>query len=277
MRYLITGGTGTFGRALLDRLLTKRNTSEVRIFSRDEAKQFDMQLAIKDKRVRYFLGDVRDRDSIVTAMSDVHYVFHAAALKHVHSCEAFPLEAIKTNTIGTANVIDVAIQAGVKKFILLSSDKAVYPVGVMGATKFLAERVMMAKSINSGKTVLCGVRFGNLINSRGSVLGVWREQIKNGEPCTITHQDATRFIMTLDMAMDLVEYMITDGTNGQMEIYQAKACNLLDLYRAATEDKHKCVKVGLRLGEKMHEYLNEELSSDKVVRMSVEEIKTMLP
>ena len=204
MIYLITGGTGTFGQALLRRLLNS-DVTEIRIFSRDESKQFEMQQEIRDGRVTYWIGDIRHGSSLNLAMHGVDYVFHAAAMKHVWSCEQFPLEAVATNVHGTSNVIEACIRARVKKFILLSSDKAVYPVGVMGITKALAEKIMISRSKTSGETILCGVRFGNLINSRGSVLGVWRKQMADGVPCTLTDPNATRFIMTVEQAMDLVE------------------------------------------------------------------------
>lgn len=273
MIYLITGGTGTFGRALLSRLL-ESDVKEIRIFSRDEAKQHEMKQEIKDKRVKYYIGDVRNAASLTEPVRGVDYVFHAAAMKHVWSCEQFPIESIATNVIGTVNVIDAAIAAGAKKFILLSSDKAVYPVGVMGACKFLAEKVMQSKV--NGNTILCGVRFGNLINSRGSVIGVWRKQIESAKPCTLTAPNATRFIMTVDQALSLIEDVIENGEDGKIYAYPAKACTVRDLYMAVSDNHQTYRIIGLQPGEKMHEYLSEELSSDKAEKLSIDEIKAML-
>ena len=274
MIYAIVGGTGTFGRALLDRLLTFRETKEVRIFSRDEQKQFDMQQEIKDKRVTYWIGDVRNPASLKAPMQGVHYVFHAAAMKHVHTCEAFPMEAIATNVQGTANVIEAAIEAKVYKLILLSSDKAVYPVGVMGACKFLAEKILLSK-VNK-TTILCGVRFGNLINSRGSVVGVWRKRLADGVPCTLTNPDATRFIMTIEQALDLVMFMFDEGKSGEIKVYEAKSCTVRELFMAVSDNEHPYKITGLRPGEKKHEYLTEDLSSETAERFSINELKEML-
>jgi UDP-N-acetylglucosamine 4,6-dehydratase len=273
MIYLITGGTGTFGQALLRRLLNSE-AKEIRVFSRDESKQFDMKQEIKDERVKYFIGDVRNPASLTEAMQGVDYVFHAAAMKHVWSCEQFPMEAVATNVQGTANVIEAAIQAKVKKFILLSSDKAVYPVGVMGATKFLAEKLLNRKS----ETVLCGVRFGNLINSRGSVLGVWRKQLSDGVPCTLTDPNATRFVMTVEQAMDLVMEVFEEGVNGEMYIYEAKTCTVGELFNALSGFGYReRVKItGLQPGEKMHEYLTEEMCSENAERLTETELKQMI-
>jgi UDP-N-acetylglucosamine 4,6-dehydratase/5-epimerase len=273
MIYLITGGTGTFGRALLGRLLNS-DATEIRIFSRDESKQHEMKQEIKDNRVTYWIGDVRNPESLIEVMQGVDYVFHAAAMKHVWSCEEFPMESIATNVIGTANVIEAAIRAKVYKFILLSSDKAVYPVGVMGACKFLAEKVMLSKA--KGKTILCGVRFGNLIDSRGSVLGVWRKQIAAGQACTLTDPNATRFIMSLDQAMDLVEYMIDEGKQGEIKVYEAKTCTVRELYMAVSGNKNSYKFIGLQPGEKMHEYLTEDLSSETAERFTYDELKEMI-
>jgi UDP-N-acetylglucosamine 4,6-dehydratase len=275
MIYLLTGGTGTFGQALLRRLLNS-DVKEIRVFSRDEQKQHEMKQEIRDFRVTYWIGDVRNPASLTDAMRGVNYIFHTAAMKHVGSCEDFPLESIATNVIGTANVIDAAISANVYKFILLSSDKAVYPVGVMGACKFLAERVMLSKSKHS-KTILCGVRFGNLINSRGSVLGVWRKQLENGIPCTLTDPDATRFIMTIEQAMDLVMEMFDTGDQGEIKVFNAKVSTVMQLYKAFLNGRPMVYKIiGLQTGEKMHEYLTEDICSEKSERLSETELKSML-
>jgi UDP-glucose 4-epimerase len=275
MIYLITGGTGTFGQALLRRLLNT-DATEIRVFSRDEQKQHEMQQEIKDERVTYWIGDVRHGSSLTVAMQGVDYVFHAAALKHVGSCEQFPLEAVATNVHGTANVIEACIRAKVKKFILLSSDKAVYPVGVMGITKALAEKVMVNRSKTSGETILCGVRFGNLINSRGSVLGIWRKQIADGEPCTLTDPNATRFIMTIEQAMDLVMQVFVTGKQGEIEIYPAKTCTVLELFKAVSQNGRPYKFTGLRLGEKLHEYLTEDLCSETAERFTDVELFTLI-
>jgi UDP-N-acetylglucosamine 4,6-dehydratase/5-epimerase len=273
MIYLITGATGTFGRALISRLLESNQTAEIRAFSRDEQKQFDMQQEIKDSRVTYWIGDVRNPASLKAPMQGVDYVFHAAAMKHVGSCEAFPLEAIATNVQGTANVIEAAIEAKVYKLILLSSDKAVYPVGVMGACKFLAERILLSK-VNK-TTILCGVRFGNLINSRGSVVWVWRKQLLNGV-CTLTDPDATRFIMTIEQALDLVMFMFDEGKSGEIKVYEAKTCTVRELFMAVSGNEHPYKITGLRPGEKKHEYLTEDLSSETGERFTIEQLKEML-
>lgn len=288
MIYLITGGTGTFGQALLKRLLNSSKfvtdkfsgetmlnvnyATEIRVFSRDETKQFFMKQEIKDERVKYFIGDVRNPESLTEPMQGVDYVFHAAAMKHVWSCEQFPLEAMATNVTGTANVINEAIKAKVKKLVLLSSDKAVFPVGVMGATKFMAEKLIKRKS----ETVLCAVRFGNLINSRGSVLGVWRKQMAAGEPCTLTDPDATRFIMTLEQAMDTVERVIKDCTPGSINHYLAKSCTVRELFMAVSENRHPYKFIGLQPGEKKHEYLTEDYCSETAPRLTLNEIKEMI-
>ena len=275
MKYLITGGTGTFGRALTDRLISFEDATEIRIFSRDEAKQHDMMQEITDSRVKYFIGDVRNRESLKEPMRGVDYVFHAAAMKHVWSCEQFPLEAFATNVTGTANTIDAAIEAGVKKYILLSSDKAVYPVGVMGATKFLAERVLLSKMFNT-TTTMYGVRFGNLINSRGSVVGVWRKQLSKGRSCAMTDPSATRFIMTIEQALDLVERVFHNDEPGEIKIYEAKACTVRDLFIAVTGTNDNYRIIGLQPGEKKHEWLTEELCSEDAERFTIDELRAML-
>jgi UDP-glucose 4-epimerase len=256
---LITGGTGSFGNAVLNRYL-KTNIREVRIFSRDEKKQDDMRQHYKDPKIRYYIGDVRDRGSVDNAMQGVDYVFHAAALKQVPSCEFFPMEAIRTNVIGCENVIDSAISFGVSKVIVLSTDKAVYPINAMGISKAMSEKVMIAKSrnLNGTDTMLCGTRYGNVMASRGSVIPLFVEQIKAGNPLTITDPDMTRFMMTLEDAVDLVIYAFEQGSNGDMFVQKAPASTirlladaLLDLYKA----KNEVHIIGTRHGEKKYETL----------------------
>jgi UDP-N-acetylglucosamine 4,6-dehydratase/5-epimerase len=256
---LITGGTGSFGNAVLNRYL-KTNIREIRIFSRDEKKQDDMRQHYKDPKIRYYIGDVRDRGSVDNAMQGVDYVFHAAALKQVPSCEFFPMEAIRTNVIGCENVIDSAISFGVSKVIVLSTDKAVYPINAMGISKAMSEKVMIAKSrnLNGTGTMLCGTRYGNVMASRGSVIPLFVEQIKDGNPITITDPDMTRFMMTLEDAVDLVIYAFEQGRNGDMFVQKAPASTirlladaLLELYQA----KNEVHIIGTRHGEKKYETL----------------------
>lgn len=267
---LITGGTGSFGNAVLDRFLDT-DIGQIRIFSRDEKKQDDMRHAYQVKypkasrKIRFFIGDVRDLSSVQNAMHGVDYIFHAAALKQVPSCEFFPLEAVKTNVIGTDNVLAAAIAAGVKKVICLSTDKAAYPVNAMGASKAMMEKVMIARSrtVLSDKTVLCCTRYGNVMCSRGSVIPLFIEQIKTGKPLTVTDPDMTRFIMSLDEAIDLVMYAFANGENGDIMVQKAPACTIGVLARAVRElfcpDSETRI-IGIRHGEKMYETLltNEE-------------------
>ena len=256
---MITGGTGSFGNAVLDRYL-KTAIREIRIFSRDEKKQDDMRQHYKNPKIRYYIGDVRDRGSVDNAMQGVDYVFHAAALKQVPSCEFFPMEAIRTNVIGCENVLDSAIRCNVAKVIVLSTDKAVYPINAMGISKAMSEKVMIAKSRNlSGTgTMLCGTRYGNVMASRGSVIPLFVEQIKAGNPLTITDPDMTRFMMTLEDAVDLVIYAFGHGNNGDMFVQKSPASTirmladaLLGLYNA-TNEVHI---IGTRHGEKKYETL----------------------
>lgn len=266
---LITGGTGSFGNAVLNRFL-RTDIGEIRIFSRDEKKQDDMRHEFQVKmpevadKVKFYIGDVRDLQSCRGAMHDVDYIFHAAALKQVPSCEFFPMEAVRTNVIGTDNVLTAAIEAGVECVICLSTDKAAYPINAMGITKAIEEKVAVAKSRNSGKTKICCTRYGNVMCSRGSVIPLWIDQIKNGNPITITEPSMTRFIMSLEEAVDLVLFAFEHGENGDLLIQKAPACTIETQAQAVCElfgGKKEDIKViGIRHGEKMYETLltNEE-------------------
>jgi UDP-N-acetylglucosamine 4,6-dehydratase/5-epimerase len=257
---LITGGTGSFGNAVLRRFLKTDKIKEIRIFSRDEKKQDDMRRYYNHPKIKYFIGDVRSKRSIDTAMTGVDMVFHAAALKQVPSCEFFPMEAVRTNVMGCENVLDSAVQYGVKKVIVLSTDKAVYPINAMGMSKAMSEKVMVAKSRNlNGKgTVLCGTRYGNVMASRGSVIPLFVEQIKAGKPLTITDPEMTRYMMTLDDAVELVMFAFEHGNNGDIFVQKSPACTievlaqaLLELYNATNPIK----AIGTRHGEKVFETL----------------------
>ena len=266
---LITGGTGSFGNAVLNRFL-KTDIGEIRIFSRDEKKQDDMRHEFQAKmpevadKIKFYIGDVRDLESCRGAMHGVDYIFHAAALKQVPSCEFFPMEAVRTNVIGTDNVLTAAIEAGVEAVICLSTDKAAYPINAMGITKAIEEKVAVAKSRNSGKTKICCTRYGNVMCSRGSVIPLWIEQIKAGNPITVTEPSMTRFIMSLDEAVDLVLFAFEHGENGDLLIQKAPTCTIGTQAEAVCElfgGKKEDIKViGIRHGEKMYETLltNEE-------------------
>lgn len=268
---LITGGTGSFGNAVLNRFL-KTDIGEIRVFSRDEKKQDDMRHEFQAKmpevadKIKFYIGDVRDIQSVRNAMYGVDYIFHAAALKQVPSCEFFPMEAVKTNVIGTDNVLTAAIEAGVKSVICLSTDKAAYPVNAMGITKALEERVAVAKSrtVDPDKTKICCTRYGNVMCSRGSVIPLWIDQIKNGQPITITDPNMTRFIMSLDEAVDLVLFAFEHGVSGDILVQKAPACTIQTQAEAVCElfggDKNNIKIIGIRHGEKNYETLltNEE-------------------
>lgn len=266
---MITGGTGSFGRAVLSNFL-KTDIGEIRIFSRDEKKQDDMrhefQLKMPEyaKKIKYYIGDVRGISSIKNAISGVDYIFHAAALKQVPSCEFFPMEAVKTNIIGTDNVLGAAIEAGVETVICLSTDKAAYPVNAMGMTKGIEEKIAVARSRNSCKTKIICTRYGNVLCSRGSVVPLWIEQIKNGLPITVTEPSMTRFIMTLDEAVGLVLYAFEHGENGDLFIRKAPSATIKDQAEAVSDlfgaDKNAVSFIGIRHGEKTYETLltNEE-------------------
>lgn len=257
---LITGGTGSFGNAVLKRFLNS-DIKEIRIFSRDEKKQDDMRHALQNPKVKFYIGDVRDKRSVDGAMPGVDYIFHAAALKQVPSCEFFPTQAVRTNVLGTENVLDSAIAHGVKNVVVLSTDKAAYPINAMGISKAMMEKVAIAKGRQLGKesaTTICCTRYGNVMASRGSVIPLWIEQIKNGNNITITDPNMTRFMMTLDDAVDLVIYAFQHGENGDLFVQKAPAATLSvlaealkQLYRAETQVKI----IGTRHGEKLYETL----------------------
>lgn len=266
---LITGGTGSFGNAVLNRFLNT-DIGEIRIFSRDEKKQDDMRHHFQATmpevagKIKFYIGDVRDLQSCKNAMHGVDYIFHAAALKQVPSCEFFPMEAVRTNIIGTENVLTAAIEAGVECVICLSTDKAAYPINAMGITKAVEEKVAVAKSRYSGKTKICCTRYGNVMCSRGSVIPLWINQIRNNQPITLTDGNMTRFIMSLEEAVDLVLFAFEHGENGDLLIQKAPACTIQTQAEAVCElfggDKSQIKTIGIRHGEKMYETLltNEE-------------------
>ncbi len=272
---LITGGTGSFGNAVLNRFLDT-DIGEIRIFSRDEKKQDDMRHEYQAKypevsnKIKFYIGDVRDLGSVKNAMHGVDYIFHAAALKQVPSCEFFPIEAVKTNVLGTENVLSAAIEAGVKKVICLSTDKAAYPVNAMGTSKAMMEKVVVAKSrtVSPDKTSICCTRYGNVLCSRGSVVPLWIDQIRSGKPITITAPDMTRFVMSLEEAVDLVLYAFENADSGDIMVQKAPACTIEVLAKAVkglfdNDDKTEVKVIGIRHGEKMYETLltNEECAN----------------
>ncbi len=270
---MITGGTGSFGNSVLNRFL-ETDIAEIRVFSRDEKKQDDMRHDFQarmpefSEKIKFYIGDVRDILSIKTAIHGVDYIFHAAALKQVPSCEFFPLEAVKTNVIGTDNVLTAAIDEGVKSIICLSTDKAAYPVNAMGTSKAMMEKVVIAKSriISPDKTKICCTRYGNVLCSRGSVIPLWIDQIKSGNPITITEPKMTRFIMSLEEAVDLVLFAFEHGVSGDLLVQKAPACTIQTLAQAVIElfnPKTEIKIIGIRHGEKLYENLltNEECSS----------------
>jgi UDP-N-acetylglucosamine 4,6-dehydratase len=257
---LITGGTGSFGNAVLNRFLKFDLFTEIRIFSRDEKKQDDLRKRVNSKKVKFYIGDVRDRDSLVPAIKGVDYIFHAAALKQVPSCEFFPLEAVKTNIIGTDNVLTVAQNCNVKKVVVLSTDKAAYPINAMGMSKALMEKVMVAKSriLDSNKTIFCGTRYGNVMASRGSVIPLFIDQIKENKALTLTDPYMTRFMMTLEDAVDLVLYAFEHANQGDLFVQKSPSATvgtlaqaLIELYKSSSEIK----VIGTRHGEKLYETL----------------------
>jgi len=254
---LITGGTGSFGNAVLDRFLDS-DIKEIRIFSRDEKKQHDMRVKYNNSKIKFYIGDVRNESSLRDVMINVDYVFHAAALKQVPSCEFYPIEAVNTNVIGTENVLNAAISNDVSKVVCLSTDKAVYPINAMGVSKAMMEKVFVAKSRNSKNTIITGTRYGNVMSSRGSVIPHFTEQIKNGKPITVTDPDMTRFMMTLDNAVELVIYAFKNGKSGDIFVQKSPASTigelastLKDIYKSNVEIKN----IGIRHAEKMHETL----------------------
>ena len=266
---LITGGTGSFGNAVLNRFL-RTDIGEIRIFSRDEKKQDDMRHDFQARmpevanKIKFYIGDVRNKSTLKYAMKGVDYVFHAAALKQVPSCEFFPMEAVKTNVIGTDNTLDAAIDAGVKCVICLSTDKAAYPINAMGITKAIEEKIAVAKSRLSGDTKICCTRYGNVMCSRGSVIPLWIDQIRHGNPITLTEPNMTRFIMSLEEAVDLVLFAFEHGQNGDILVQKAPACTIQTQAEAVCElfggKKEEIKIIGIRHGEKMYETLltNEE-------------------
>ena len=256
---MITGGTGSFGNAVLKRFLDT-DIGEIRIFSRDEKKQEDMRIKYKNDKIKFYIGNVRDYRSIDDAMDGVDYVFHAAALKQVPSCEFFPVEAVKTNVLGTDNVLEAAINHGVKKVIVLSTDKAAYPINAMGMSKAMMEKVAVAKGRNlkDGQTVICRTRYGNVMASRGSVIPLFCDQIAEGKPLTITNPEMTRFMMTLEDAVDLVIYAFEHGNQGDLFVQKAPAATIDTLAHAVKELKNSNVPInciGTRHGEKLYEVL----------------------
>lgn len=256
---LITGGTGSFGNAVMERFLNT-DIKQIRIFSRDEKKQDDMRKLYKNDKLKFYIGDVRDIQSIKNAMHDVDYVFHAAALKQVPSCEFFPLEAVKTNVIGTDNVLTAAIEYGVKKVICLSTDKAAYPINAMGISKAMMEKVFVAKSktVDPDKTLICGTRYGNVMASRGSVIPLFIEQIKSGQTLTVTDPNMTRFLMSLDEAVELVIFAFQNADAGDIMVQKSPASTIRDLAQAIIElfNANNQIKIiGTRHGEKRYETL----------------------
>jgi UDP-glucose 4-epimerase len=256
---LITGGTGSFGKTVVNELLSNYKPKEIVIFSRDEKKQFDMRNMFDDSRIRFIIGDVREHEKVFRTMKGIDLVFHAAALKQVPTCEFFPMEAVKTNIIGTKNVLDAADEVGVEKVVVLGTDKAVYPINTMGMTKALLEKLMLSKAQStSSKTVFCGVRYGNVMYSRGSVIPLFVEQLRNGAPLTVTNSNMTRFLLSLPIAIDLVIFALNNAQNGDIFIRKAPAStigniakSMLDIFNSNVDIKN----IGIRAGEKMHETL----------------------
>ncbi|HEY0665068.1 MAG TPA: nucleoside-diphosphate sugar epimerase/dehydratase [Gallionella sp.] len=256
---MITGGTGSFGNTVLKRFLSTE-VREIRIFSRDEKKQEDMRIALNNGKLKFYIGDVRDYDSVYQAMRGVDYVFHAAALKQVPSCEFYPMEAVRTNVVGTENVLNAATACGVKRVVVLSTDKAVYPINAMGISKAMAEKLVVAKSRvqREGETVFCATRYGNVMASRGSVIPLFVSQLKDGKPLTVTDPNMTRFLMSLEDSVDLVLYAYEHGRQGDIFVQKAPASTVADLAQALKElfDRDSPVRViGTRHGEKLYESL----------------------
>ncbi len=269
---LITGGTGSFGNAVLENLL-KTNVKEIRIFSRDEKKQEKIRISKNNERLTFFLGDVRDPVSLVDAFSEVDFIFHAAALKQVPSCEFYPLEAIKTNIIGASNVIQQAVKSRVKKVVMLSTDKAVYPINAMGMSKALMEKVMISKSrfLNDNETVICATRYGNVMGSRGSVIPLFINQLKSNLPLTLTDPKMTRFLMSLEDSVDLVFHAFINGKQGEIYVQKSPASTLQNLAIAICElfnYQQKIKRIGTRHGEKLFESL---ISREEMVRTEDED------
>jgi len=271
---LITGGTGSFGNAVLQRFLNTEHFKEIRIFSRDEKKQDDLRKELKNDKVKFFIGDVRDQSSVENAVKGADYIFHAAALKQVPSCEFFPMEAVKTNIIGTENVLSAAEKYEVKKVVVLSTDKAAYPINAMGMSKALMEKVAIAKSRNldDAKTIICCTRYGNVMASRGSVIPLFLEQIKAGKPLTITDPNMTRFMMSLDDAVDLVWYAFENGKQGDLFVQKSPAATIGILAKAIVElvsAKNEIKIIGTRHGEKLYETLVNKEDMSKAIDLGI--------
>lgn len=268
-RVLITGGTGSFGNQVVDTLLADSGVKEIIIFSRDEKKQYDMRNRVSNLKLKFVIGDVRDRDTVGKVMKNVDYVFHAAALKQVPTCEFFPLEAVKTNILGTSNVLDAAEENNVSKVVVLSTDKAVYPINAMGMTKALLEKIMLAKArLSESDTVFCGVRYGNVMFSRGSVLPLFLEQIQKKQELTVTDPTMTRFLLPLPEAIDLVLYALAEGKNGDILVRKSPASTIQHLAEAVLDifNHKKGIRViGVREGEKKHETL---VSAEDLLRVA---------
>ena len=267
-KLLITGGTGSFGTAYLNKVIESDTFLEVRILSRDEKKQYDLRRNLNNKKLKFFIGDVRDINSVLNAVDGVDYIFHAAALKQVPSCEFFPIEAVKTNILGTNNVLSAATTCNVSKVVILSTDKAAYPINSMGMSKALMEKVMIAKSssLSKNSTVLCGTRYGNVMASRGSVIPLFISQIKSKKDITITSPEMTRFLMSLDDAIGLVDYAFNNCNQGDIFIQKAPSCTIKTLAESLIEifDSNSKIKnIGIRHGEKMHETL---VTSEEMLR-----------
>ncbi len=277
---MVTGGTGSFGNTFIRRIVEEDEFKQVIVFSRDEKKQHDMRVDFNNPKIKFFIGDVREKDSLIAAMQGVDFVFHAAALKHVPSCEFFPMEAVKTNILGSDNVLEAAELCNVKKVVVLCTDKAVYPINVMGLTKSLMEKLMLTKSKTvKSETAYCGVRYGNVIYSRGSVIPLFVKQIKEKKKITITNPDMTRFLLPLPYSVDLVLHAMTEGKNSDIFVKKAPAVTIGDLARACLnifQANNEIKTIGIREGEKMHETLTtqEELiraeESDEYYRITPE-------
>tara|TARA_A100001015_G_scaffold269139_1_gene320563 strand:+ start:338 stop:1339 length:1002 start_codon:yes stop_codon:yes gene_type:complete len=267
--FLITGGTGSFGNAVLKKIL-KTNIKEIRILSRDEKKQYDLRKKINDDRLKFYLGDIRDYSSVLEATKNVDYIFHAAALKQVPSCEFFPMEAVNTNIIGANNITKAAENSGVKKCVMLSTDKAVNPINAMGLSKSMMEKIMIAKSRDS-KTVFCATRYGNVMGTRGSVIPLFVNQIKNDLPITITNKNMTRFLMSVDQSVDLVLYALQNAKNGDIFVQKSPAStinNLVNGLKILLKKNIKIKNVGVRHGEKIHETLVSSQEMSKAIDKS---------
>ena len=267
-KLLITGGTGSFGNAYLKKVANTDEFSEIRILSRDEKKQDDLRRELNNEKIKFFIGDVRDNSSVRNAVIGIDYIFHAAALKQVPSCEFFPIEAVKTNVLGTDNVLSAACSSNVSKVVILSTDKAAYPINSMGMSKALMEKVMIAKSrsTSNNSTILCGTRYGNVMGSRGSVIPLFISQIKSNKDITITSPEMTRFLMSLDNAVELVEYAFNNCNQGDMFVQKAPSCTIKTLAEALIEifgSNSKVKNIGIRHGEKMHETL---VTSEEMIR-----------